>query len=762
MHHGYLRKTFFIVIWIAVYFILISTSNYFLNKNLYYQSYDLKALIISNLSVLLLLTMLASWSKSRSNRLIKYTVIGLITAFIFIAATEMVTVKFANQGFTSMTFMHFEPHAISIAFFSHPWAFLGLISLIVLLTYAIYQMAHNKTYRWQLPVFFVALFFSVWFANGSSIGRLSTNLYKYYQAQFISTKSVESIHGLSSFGINPISIRRNAISAEFKDAPKNLIIIYLESFSHFFTDHPDYPELTPNLNQLAQRYGQFENYNSAARFTMEGVISSQCGVMPHIEFGNDIVMDESPFEMLPCLSDILDQLDYHQEFIGGARKSFSNKEVFLKMKGYDRVWGWEDFENEPGIQKNGWGLNDDQLFAFALNRALHLKETGRPFHLDILNLATHLNGYPAPECTPYNQGVQSHPFLDGIHCVDQLIGHFLQQLQEQGVLDETVVYITADHGVYAVELIKELFGPNLDHHRLFGMLIKPNTTTNTAQKSVALYDAAPILVDALDIETNVSFINGLPLDQIQDDRYLLLPKQLVSKFAHVNTYDCDHQSDITHPLSACEHHALIKKNQGFVQLFRKKNMLMEIEPMDYSLETIEVSATHQPGQYAEFKVNSESQAHLFSYIGHPVEHKHKRFRNHLYVWIYDLENEVTIQRRAFMLNPSLNTSLETGLVNLLTNINSDYLAVFFTEGSQKVDNTDAWSSLFAEHGFDDFNPPHQPFLAAMVSQNQQYKLKVWPLQEDQSHTIRTTLNSQQIGQIISSTGKDALTAQTNR
>jgi len=220
----YLKKIGFVAIWIAIYVVLISTSNYYLNKNLYFQSYDLKALIISNLSVLLILTLLASWSKTHHNRFIKYTVVGLIAVFIFITATEMVSVKFANQGFTSMTFIHFEPHAISIAFSSHPWAFLGLIFLIALLTYAIYSTAYNKTYRWQLPVFFVALFFSVWFANGSSIARLRTNLYKYHHAQFIPPTSVESAQGLSEFGTNPVSIRRHAINAEFMDKPPNLII----------------------------------------------------------------------------------------------------------------------------------------------------------------------------------------------------------------------------------------------------------------------------------------------------------------------------------------------------------------------------------------------------------------------------------------------------------------------------------------------------------------------------------------------------------
>ena len=643
-----------------------------------------------------------------------------------------------------MTFMHFEPHAIGIAFASYPLIFIGLMILIALLSYAIYFSAPKKTQQWHYLTAGIALLASVWFANGSSPGRLVTNLYKYYQAQFIPTASAESVQGLSAYGIHPTSIRKNAITAEFESKPKNLVIIYLESFSYFFTNHPEYPQLTPHLNALAEQYSPLTNYHSAARFTMEGLISSQCGVMPNIQFGNDIVVDESPFETLPCLSDVLDHLDYHQEFIGGARKLFSNKNSFLSMKAFDRVWGWEDFENEPGIEKNGWGLHDDQLYALAIDRAKALKNKGQPFHLNVLNLATHLNGYPAPSCQPYTLGKTQHPFLDGIHCIDQLVGQFIEQLKAEKMLDDTVVYITSDHGVFKVELIKELFGSDQNRDQIFGLLINQQTPQQAHTQPLALYDTAPIVLDALAIDSNVEFINGLPLSQVPPDRYLLRPKQLVSEFVHKDPRQCEEVEEIKPPITFCMHQTLVKKNTSFLQLFRKKNMLLAMGPVDLALKHIEITANHKPGKFSQLIINGQDQGDLFSYIGNPIQHNHRRFRNHLYAWIYDLENKVTLQRRAFTLNPALKVDLG----NLLAGIESDYLAVFFTEGVQKIDDPEALSATFSTFGFNDFRPPEKAFVATLVSRNEQYDLTVFPTEGQDNKSMTVVLDNKKIETIL--------------
>ena len=99
MQTGPLKKIFAFSFWLVIFLVLISASNYFLNKDLYYQTYDLKILILGNLAALVFLALIAAYSKNQDKWWLKTLVYGVIVAFVFIAATEIVTVKFANQGF---------------------------------------------------------------------------------------------------------------------------------------------------------------------------------------------------------------------------------------------------------------------------------------------------------------------------------------------------------------------------------------------------------------------------------------------------------------------------------------------------------------------------------------------------------------------------------------------------------------------------------------------------------------------------------------
>lgn len=90
-----------------------------------------------------------------------------------------------------------------------------------------------------------------------------------------------------------------------------------------------------------------------------------------------------------------------------------------------------------------------------------------------------------------------------IRFTDHYIGKVLDELKDRGILDETIVVVTADHG--------EAFGEHgrFGHHPyLYDELLRvpfvvhaPNVESRTVDQQVSLLDLGPTLYDLLDIET---------------------------------------------------------------------------------------------------------------------------------------------------------------------------------------------------------------------------------------------------------------------
>jgi len=91
-----------------------------------------------------------------------------------------------------------------------------------------------------------------------------------------------------------------------------------------------------------------------------------------------------------------------------------------------------------------------------------------------------------------------------IRFTDHYIGKVLDELEDRGILDETIVVITADHG--------EAFGEHdrFGHHPyLYDELLRvpliihaPGIESRTIDQQVSLLDLGPTLYDLLDIETS--------------------------------------------------------------------------------------------------------------------------------------------------------------------------------------------------------------------------------------------------------------------
>ncbi len=692
--------------------VLISISNYFLNKQFYAQSYTIYDVVLGNLGLLILCYWLAGLINYKKNKLLFVLLFSFLYALFFVALSEFLIYKYSGVAFVEQSFLHFELQALIVGFTINPFQY-----IVVVLAIAVFSVLFIKKIPPKQPSKTAASFLLsaslivLFFAYGTSIGRLVINYNEYLSSQNLIKLKSQDILPYRSFGIQPVK-SNDFLQVENPAIKKNLIIIYLESFSRFFVNNEKYPEITPEIKKIIDENGEFDNYHSTAKFTMQGLISSLCGLAPKLTAGNNIGEDLLPYANLPCLSDILHESGYHQEFIGGARKNFSNKEAFLKAKQFDRVWGWTDYNKPSNYQTNDWGLQDSDLFDFAVERIIHLSQLKKPFHVSVLTLATHLDGNPDPNCPKYKPEQNHHKFIDGIHCTDYLLGRFLNQLKQNHLLENTTVLITSDHGVFPVDLIKNLFGKNFQRNRLLGVLLD-NYQFNKSLP-IALYDIPSILLDSLKIKTNTGFINGRSPSALSMDRFILRESVLTS-FEPSIKRECNLEELIERPIDPCENQRLLQINWGYAASFNSNDEKMKIDEVRLT------SHQDQPEKLLEIFINGKAQTDKFLIEGYPLS-IHERLRNsHLYVLVYDLKTKKILSRNTLRLN-------KTHLNNLGKYLNKDQKDVYtfiFVENTGLIEEVDSWRQKIIAFGGNDFLKNHRFYFGVYHNNGVGMKVKEW-------------------------------------
>jgi len=264
---------------------------------------------------------------------------------------------------------------------------------------------------------------------------------------------------LRTIGIGLRRLSRSPVQVKPPKQPLNLITIYLEGFQANFTAAGGSPfrELTPNLDRFTAKSLYLSSFYNAVTPTINSLVSSLCGILSEVE-NDDLDIDRGYTRNLECLSDVLHDAGYHQEFMGGADSGFSGKRLFLKAHHYDDVWGWERWgknETYSRGRRNAWGLHDSDLMREVAVR-LPLLAAHPPFHLTLLTVNTHEPGYVAPDCPKY---AQDRLMLNAIHCTDYAFGQLLDVLEQGGYLENTAIIVMGDHTMFPSPESLEALGP---------------------------------------------------------------------------------------------------------------------------------------------------------------------------------------------------------------------------------------------------------------------------------------------------------------
>ncbi|SEN51990.1 Phosphoglycerol transferase MdoB [Pseudomonas sp. ok272] len=239
---------------------------------------------------------------------------------------------------------------------------------------------------------------------------------------------------------------------------RNVLIVALEGIPGAYVQanrqalHSAYQEnLMPNLSRWAERGMNTPDYVLHSHQTIRGLYAMLCGDYDKLDNGTPkgVEMLTQHERNQACLPAQLHKNGFTTHYLQGAGLRFMAKDKIMPHIGFDTTLGLDWFTNANYLDFP-WGKDDKAFFEGALDYVGQLKAEKKPWMLTLLTVGTH-QPYSAPQA--YLDRYDT-PKQAAVGYLDDALGQFLDGLEKQGVLKDTLVVITSDesHGIDGVRL----------------------------------------------------------------------------------------------------------------------------------------------------------------------------------------------------------------------------------------------------------------------------------------------------------------------
>jgi phosphoglycerol transferase MdoB-like AlkP superfamily enzyme len=219
----------------------------------------------------------------------------------------------------------------------------------------------------------------------------------------------------------------------------NIVLIVLEGWTaDVIAPLGGEPEVTPNLNELAQNgllYTKFFANGNRTDKGLASIISSQ-PALAHSSIINNI----QKFTSLPSVPAELVKLGYTTSFYYGGASEFANMKGYWLSAGYQQIVDLNDFAlNKRNAE---WGVHDDVLWDETLAR---LGKAQAPFFTTVLTLSSH-EPFKVPHQSSFKGSDDADLYRNAVHFSDASLGAFFAAAAKQPWYKNTLFVIVSDHG----------------------------------------------------------------------------------------------------------------------------------------------------------------------------------------------------------------------------------------------------------------------------------------------------------------------------
>ncbi|HEY6956419.1 MAG TPA: LTA synthase family protein [Flavisolibacter sp.] len=223
-------------------------------------------------------------------------------------------------------------------------------------------------------------------------------------------------------------------------AKPNVILIVWESFTAKATWLSwQGKEIAPNFNRLKKEGIYFSNFYASGDRTHKGMsaIFSGYPALPN----TSIIRFPQKSAKLTLMTNLFKQHGYSSTFFYGGDPNYDNYKSYLLHGDFDRITGEDLFDSKDKITE--WGIADGAVTNYMVNDFTNWKQ---PFFNCWLTLTSHVP-YKIPVAPVFQGNDETTKFLNSVHYTDGVIGDFIAHCKQQSWWKNTVVIITADHGI---------------------------------------------------------------------------------------------------------------------------------------------------------------------------------------------------------------------------------------------------------------------------------------------------------------------------
>ena len=276
---------------------------------------------------------------------------------------------------------------------------------------------------------------------------------------------------------NTVSQDKNEYSNIFEG--KNIIVIHAESMMTNAIDLKfNNQEVSPNLNKLAKEGMFFSNFYSQVSVgtSSDSELTFNTSLLPTKSGTAFVSYSDRTYIGIPTL---LKEKGYYTFSMHANNADFWNRRVMHKNMGYDRFFSKVDYEVE---KENviGLGLSDKEFFKQSIEKIKKINEKKEKwygltimlsnhtpfsevekygeFPVDIKETITHEDGTVEEVVYPYMEDTKLGNYFKSLHYADSALGDFITGLDENGLLENTVVVLYGDHDARL---------PKKDYNRLY-------------------------------------------------------------------------------------------------------------------------------------------------------------------------------------------------------------------------------------------------------------------------------------------------------
>lgn len=224
---------------------------------------------------------------------------------------------------------------------------------------------------------------------------------------------------------------------------KNLIVIQVEALQQFAIGSKiNGQEVTPNLNKWLKQCEYFDNYfyQVSAGNTSDAEFLSNNSLYPAASGAAYYMYDNNDYN---SLAKVLEGQGYYTAALHANREGFWNRNVMYKAEDFNNFYGEHSYTID---EKVGLGLSDKSFLQQAMTK---IKTFKQPFYSFVITLSSH---YPFDDVKGYGdfnvgdfEGNILGNYLKGIHYTDAQLGMFLDMLQKEGYMDNSIVVLYGDH-----------------------------------------------------------------------------------------------------------------------------------------------------------------------------------------------------------------------------------------------------------------------------------------------------------------------------